>query len=612
MNTTQLPQEERSMVSLLRPLRLPVRATTLAAVVAVAGTLPATEGLAQVAAFPCRNGAVETWTTPAGVEQVFAFAVGAAGGTATGSNPAAPGATVSARLTVEPGEALRVIAGCAGERAVDSAGGRGGAGYGPGGQGGSSAFPAAAGAGGGGGSALLASDDTPLVVAGGGGGSGGDDGRLRGGRGGRGSRWGGRGASGVSGGRGGEGGASDFTAGAIGWRSATAGSGGGGGGGYGGSTDTAAGEPYVHRGGAGGQTAALETTGGGGGGAGGASFAIDTALGARIMPGRGPLGDGVVFVAPHRPWKPEPAVARFSCSNGRARTYNVPADVDRLLVVVSGGAATTPFGGPAGAGGDRVVATVPVSPRSRLSVVSGCRGDGSALLASDRQTPLVTAAGGGGGTTACATSVTCASIESGAVRSDGTVVILALRGAAKTIPDPPTDVVAAVSGVRQATVSFTPPADDGNSPITGYTVAAVGTNVAASGSGSPIVVDGLTDDGVYGFVVTARNAKGHSVASIASNPVTLPGPPGLPADVAAVAGNGEVTVSFSPPDDDGGLPITGYTVTATPGGRSASGSAGPLTIDGLTNGTTYTLAVRANNAAGDGPEAIAPAVTPTP
>jgi titin len=555
---------------------------------------------AQVVPFPCRDGARESYVVPADVTQLYMLAVGAAGATATAANPPAAGAVVEATLGVSPGQELGVVAGCAGQRAVDTGGGRGGAGYGAGGNGGSSAFPAAAGAGGGGGSAVLGADDTPLVVAGGGGGSGGDDGRLRGGRGGRGSRWGGRGASGVSGGRGGEGGASDFTSGALGWRSATAGSGGGGGGGYGGSESTPSGEPLVHRGGAGGQTAPLATTGGGGGGAGGASFVTAAALTRRIVPGRGPLGDGVVFVAPHLPWKPQPSIARFSCGNGRPRAYNVPADVDQLIAVVSG------------AGGDRVVADVPVTPRARLNVVAGCQGGASALLGADRQTPLVAAAGGAGGTTACAGGIACDPVETGVVRGDGTVVILAVRGAAKTIPDPPTDVAAAVSGLRQVTVSFTPPADDGNSPVTAYTVAAIGADVEATGSASPIVVDGLADDGVYGFVVTARNARGHSVASVASNSVTLPGPPGLPLDVVAVAGNGTATVSFAPPDDDGGLPVTSYTVTATPGGRTASGSGSPLTLAGLANGTTYTLAVQATNAAGTGPEALAQQVTPGP
>lgn len=44
-----------------------------------------------------------------------------------------------------------------------------------------------------------------------------------------------------------------------------------------------------------------------------------------------------------------------------------------------------------------------------------------------------------------------------------------------------------------------------------------------------------------------------------------PGVPGVP---VGVAGDGQVVVSWSAPVDDGGLGVTGYTVTASPGGRS--------------------------------------------
>ncbi|WP_337879466.1 DUF4347 domain-containing protein, partial [Rheinheimera sp.] len=87
--------------------------------------------------------------------------------------------------------------------------------------------------------------------------------------------------------------------------------------------------------------------------------------------------------------------------------------------------------------------------------------------------------------------------------------------------------------------------------------------------------------------------------------------PGAPVIGSATAGSGEATVSFSAPGSSGGVSITGYTVTASPGGATASGSTSPLTVSGLTNGTAYTFTVSASNSVGTG-SASAPSNSVTP
>ena len=83
--------------------------------------------------------------------------------------------------------------------------------------------------------------------------------------------------------------------------------------------------------------------------------------------------------------------------------------------------------------------------------------------------------------------------------------------------------------------------------------------------------------------------------------------PGAPTGATAVAGNASATVSWTAPADDGGAAITNYTVTSTPDGKTCTKAAPPLncTVTGLTNGTTYTFTVRAQNSSGQGPASAA-------
>jgi hypothetical protein len=97
---------------------------------------------------------------------------------------------------------------------------------------------------------------------------------------------------------------------------------------------------------------------------------------------------------------------------------------------------------------------------------------------------------------------------------------------------------------------------------------------------------------------TAADGSTQSVV-VSAVPVTPPGPPTA---VAAQATNAAATLTWAPPLTNGGAAITGYIVTASPGGATVrvSGTTTSAQITGLTNATTYTFTVSAFNSAGAG------------
>lgn len=259
------------------------------------------------------------------------------------------------------------------------------------------------------------------------------------------------------------------------------------------------------------------------------------------------------------------------------------------------GAAATPgnasaavtWSAPASNGGGTITGyAVTSSPGARTCTTTGALGcTVSALVNGTPYTFTVTATN---------------AIGTGAASSPSTPVT------PRTVPGAPTGV-AAVAGNAAADVTWSAPASNGGSAITGYTVTSnpdglTCTTTAALGC----TVIGLANGTPYTFTVTATNVAGTGPASSASTPVTPRTIPGAPIGVTAVAGDTSADVSWSAPVFDGGSAITGYAVTSSPGGRTCttSGALG-CTVGGLTNGVPYTFTVTATNAAGTGPASSA-------
>ncbi|NRQ41595.1 DUF4347 domain-containing protein [Rheinheimera sp. YQF-2] len=93
------------------------------------------------------------------------------------------------------------------------------------------------------------------------------------------------------------------------------------------------------------------------------------------------------------------------------------------------------------------------------------------------------------------------------------------------------------------------------------------------------------------------------------NPVV----PGVPTAVVATAADTAASIAFTAPASNGGVNITGYTVTSNPGGFTGTGVGSPIVVNNLTNGTPYTFTITATNSAGTGAASAASnAVTPNP
>ena len=189
-------------------------------------------------------------------------------------------------------------------------------------------------------------------------------------------------------------------------------------------------------------------------------------------------------------------------------------------------------------------------------------------------------------------------------------------------PTEPQSVIA-TPGDAYAAVSWSAPASDSGSVVTGYVVTPFLDGVAQSPrmfgpSATARIITGLTNGRGYRFTVAATNARGTSPQSDSSDRMIV-GSPTRPTGVAAgvAAGPGAVTVQWNTPSTNNGSAITGYSVTPYLGSAAQPAlkfapTALKQTIHGLRSATTYTFTVAAINAWGTGPPSRpSNSVTPT-
>ena len=188
------------------------------------------------------------------------------------------------------------------------------------------------------------------------------------------------------------------------------------------------------------------------------------------------------------------------------------------------------------------------------------------------------------------------------------------------MPDAPTGLTATASGTTAIDLSWTAPASDGGSAITGYKIE-VSPNGTSSwtdrvanttSTNTTYSHTGLSAGTTRHYRVSAINSVGTGAASSTANATTddaAPTVPGAPTSLTATAsGRTRIDLSWTAPSDDGGSAITGYRIEVSPNGTSSWTDLEGDTDDtnttyahtGLSAGTTRHYRVSAINSVGTG------------
>jgi len=171
-------------------------------------------------------------------------------------------------------------------------------------------------------------------------------------------------------------------------------------------------------------------------------------------------------------------------------------------------------------------------------------------------------------------------------------------------------------GNGRMVLNWSAPSSNGGSAIRGYWVEIYdGTTWEDAWTTTTThTFTGLVNGRSYTFRVIAENANGEgAAATITATPSATITVPTAPRNLTATPGNGNVTISWVVPANNGGAAITRYQVSRDNGANWVNASSMTShTFTGLTNGTSYNFRVRAINSAGASLSAGVPGIPVAP